>query len=299
MLVGNHYLKDAQIQALRPRVTFTPANIWKVERADGVVSRFASHDKWLTFQREQYQPMGPTASDLEQSEAGGESDFEMVGFLSAETILAADIHAGRYEGCKVTHHVVDWMRPWMWFRKHVWWVKEINENGGLFQAQVQGVDRFLTIPVGRVYERECDKTFGSGECGATPRVLFGAVVEAVASSGSTILGLPHHTMAMRFTNASWAWSPAIRDGLLTMGRVVWTSGPNKGTTQDIAEHIGREVALDAEAPFPIKAGDTAAIYSGCDGSASMCEFDYANKLTFGGQEFMPSTEDLYRKPAET
>lgn len=299
MLVGNHYLREAQIEALRHRVTWTLAHIWKVERTDGVTSRFASHDKWIPFARELYRPVGPTVSDLEQSEAGGESDFELVGFLSAESILASDIHAGRYDGCKVTHYVIDWMRPWMWFRKHVWWVKEINESGGVFQAQVQGVERFLSIPVGRVYERECEKTYGSLECGATPRVLFGAVVEAVAAPSSQILGLPHKSMAMRFTAASWGWSPAIRDGLLSVGKVRWTSGPNKGTEQTIAEHVGREVALEIEAPFPIKPGDVAAIYSGCDGSAAACENDNNNLINFGGQRFMPSTEDLFKRPAET
>jgi uncharacterized phage protein (TIGR02218 family) len=299
MLVGNHYLGEGQIQALRPRVTFTIASLWKVERTDGVVKRFASHDKWIPFQRELYQPIGPTGSDLEQNEAGGESDFEIAGFLSADSILPADIHAGRYDGCKVTHWVVDWMRPWKWFRKHVWWVKEIQESGDVFRAQVQGVERWLTIPAGRLYERECDKVLGSLECGAVPRTLFGAVVEAVAVPGSEILGVPHTTMALRLTSGSWTWSPGIRDGLLTQGKVVWTSGPNKGTSQEIAEHVGREIALSTEAPFRIRAGDVCSLFSGCNGSLAACEGDYANRINHGGQKFMPSTEDTFRRPAET
>lgn len=300
ILVGNHYLRQGQLEALRNRVTFTLAHVWLVERTDGVKLRFASHDKVIRQGRaDDYKPLGPTPSDLEQSEAGGESDFEVVGFLSAEGIRASDIQAGRYNGCKITHLVVDWERPWIWFRKHVWWVKELAEDSGVFRASVQGIERFLTIPAGRVYERECDKVLGSAECGALARTLFGAVVEAVAAPSAMIMGLPHKTMAMRFTAASWTWSPAIRDGLLTQGKVVWTSGPNKGTTQLIGEHIGREIALEVEAPFPIKAGDVASIFSGCNGSQTACEFDYDNKINFGGQPFMPSTEDTWKKPVET
>lgn len=299
MLVGNHFLTEAQIQALRPRVTFTLAHLWRVERTDGHVKRFASHDKWMRFRREDYQTVGPTASDLEQSEGLSESDFEVVGFLSADSIRAADIHAGRYEGCKITHHVVDWMRPWMWFRKHVWWVKELQETGGLFRAQVQGVDRFLTIPVGRFYERECDLTLGEPRCGATPRQLFGAEVQAVASPGGSILGVSSNRLAMQFTSASWTWSPAIRLGLLRLGRVTWTSGPNKGTTQQIGDQVSRWVVLETETPFPIKPGDVCAISSGCDGSRSSCINDYANGLRYGGQYLMPSTEDTYRRAVST
>jgi hypothetical protein len=140
---------------------------------------------------------------------------------------------------------------------------------------------------------------GSLECGAVARTLFGAVVEAVAAPGSAILGVPHTTMALRLTAASWTWSPTIRDGLLTQGKVVWTSGPNKGTTQLVAEHVGREVSLETEAPFRIRAGDVCSLFSGCNGSLPACEGDYANRINFGGQKFMPSTEDTFRRPAET
>lgn len=300
-MIGNHYLGVAQIQSLRPRVTFSACHIWRLERVDGVVQRYASHDKWVRFRGEDYRPVGPTASDMEQAEAGAESDFEIVGFLSADTVRASDIHAGRYEGARIVHYVIDWERPWpnAWHRKHVWWIKEINENSGQFQAKVQGVERFLSIPAGRVYERECDKTLGDFECKATARVLFGATIEAVGSSGSPILGLPHKNAAMRFTSGSWGWSPAIRDGLLMEGKVVWTNGPNKGTEQEIGDHVGREIILQLPTPFAIKPGDQCAVYSGCDGSIGTCTNDYANRINFGGQFRMPSTEDTYRKPSET
>jgi uncharacterized phage protein (TIGR02218 family) len=295
-MIGNHYLGSGQIEALRSRVTFTLAHLWRVERLDGAVARFASHDKWIRFQREDYRPVGPMASDLEQSEAGAESDFEVIGFLSAESIRPSDIHAGRYDGCSITHWVVDWMRPWVWLRKHRWWVKDINEDGSVFQARVQGVERFLTFPVGRRYERECDKVLGSAECGAVPVVQFGAVVQAVAAPGSSILGSSQSDTAIAITTASW---PAVpRNGLMAQGKVVWTSGPNKGTQQRIGEQVSRSLLLEQPAPFRIKPGDVCTIFSGCDGTESTCRFDYANRINFGGIAFMPSTSDTYRKAVE-
>lgn len=296
-MLGIHYLQDGQIQALRPRVTFTLAHLWRVERKDGVVLRFASHDKWMRFQRERYEAVGPMPSDMQQSEAGAASDFEIAGFLSADTIRASDIHAGRYEGCSVLHHVVDFQRPWMWFRKHRWWIKEINEDGGLFQAKVQGIERFLTIPVGRFYERECEKTLGSAECGAVPVVVFGAVVGAVAAPGGTILGSANARVAFSVTTPSWPTLP--RNGLMTQGKVIWTSGPNKGTEQEIGVQSSRDIMLSQQAPFTIKAGDSFTLKSGCDGTLSTCTNDYANRINHGGVFRMPSTEDTYRKPVET
>lgn len=296
-MIGNHYLSPGQIEALRPRVTFTHCNIWKVERTDGHVSRFASHDKWIRFRGEDYRPVGPTASDLEQGEAGAESDFELVGFLSAETIRASDINAGRYDGASITHYIVDWMRPWIWARKHRWWIKEINESSGMFQCQVQGVERFLTIPAGRRHERECDKVLGSDECGATPFITTNCVIETVATNDVPVLGIPHKTAGFTVTAASWPTVP--RDGLIAQGRVVWVTGPNKGLSHEVGEHVGRSITLNGEAPFPIKAGDVLDIWSGCDGSKGTCVADYNNGDNFGGEEFMPSTEDTYRKPSET
>lgn len=295
-MIGNHFLTEGQIEALRPRVTFTLANIWRIERPDGAVQRFASHDKWIRFRGEDYRPIGPSASDMEQGEAGAESDFEIIGFLSSETIRASDIAAGRYDGASITHHVIDWQRPWMWMRKHRWWVREVVEIGGVFQAQVQGVERFLTIQAGRNYERECDKTLGSEECGATPIVTTGCVVEAVATPAAPILGLPHKTLAFSITAASWPTVP--RDGLVATGKVVWVTGPNKGVASVVGEHVGRDLALSLRTPFPIRAGDVCDVWSGCDGSQSTCIDDYANGINHGGQPLMPSTEDTYRRPAE-
>ncbi len=297
MRIGNHFLRPGQIEALRPRVTFTLCHVWQVDRRDGVFHRFASHNKTVRFFRDDYMPIGPTASDMQQSEAGAESDFELVGFLSAASIRASDIHAGRYDGASIYHHVIDWQRPWKWFRKHRWWIKEIKAAGAVFQARVQGVERFLTIPAGQRHERECDLTLGSLRCGATPIVTFGAIVEAVAAPGSTILGLPHSRSAFRLSAASWPTVP--RDGLVTQGKVVWTSGPNKGTEQTVGEHVARELSLELQTPFPIKVGDVCTIYSGCDGTLSTCTNDYNNRINHGGEPFMPSTEDIYRKTVET
>jgi hypothetical protein len=121
----------------------------------------------------------------------------------------------------------------------------------------------------------------------------------VATASAMILGVPHRTMGMRIASASWGWSPAIRDGLLTQGKVRWVTGPNKGTEQVIAEHQGRELTLETEAPFGIRAGDVCDIWSGCDGTLRSCTLDYANRINYGGQFRMPSTEDTYRKPSET
>lgn len=295
--IGIPFLSPGQIEAMRPRVTFSLAHLWRVRRPDLVELRFASHDKWIRFRDQDYQPIGPMGSDLEQTEAGGQSDFEIVGFLSAESIRASDIQAQRYDGASVEHWVVDWQRPWIWFRHHRWWVMDVDDVGGTFRAKVQGVEHFLDVPVGGYYERECAKTLGSVECGATPVVTFGCTVEAVATTGAPVLGIPHRDQAFTLTAASWPTVP--RDGLVVMGTVYWTTGPNKGTSQEVAGHVGRALSLETATPFPIRAGDRCDIYSGCDGSLPTCTNDYNNRINFGGIFRMPSTEDTYRKPSET
>lgn len=292
VIVGNHYLTEGQIQCLRPRVTFTLTHLWEVVREDGKRSRFASYDKWVTFQGKQYRPVGPNVSSIEQGEAGAETDFELMGFLSHESIQASDIHAGRYDNARIIHHVVDSKRPWIWVKKHQWWIKTITENGSVFQAEVQGSEKFFTIPVGRRYERECDKTLGGLDCLATPEEFFGVGVATVAAAGSPVMLSSDSQSGFSCDGVFVPTKP------FTMGKVTWTSGPNKGTSQKIATQDGSDINLEAPAPYPIKTGDQFAIRSGCDGTALTCDEVYNNIENFGGVKRMPTTEDTYQRPSE-
>ena len=299
VLIGNHYLGAAQLESLRPRVTFTLCSLWQLRRRDGVTLYFASHDKPVVFQGQTFVPLGPNASNLETKEALGESDMDIVGCLSADAIKPSDLHAGRYDGASITHWYVDWERPWpwLWVRKHVWYIKTLAHVGGIWRAQVFGIERWLTIPGGRRFEIECDLTLGEPRCGATPVTVFGATVSAVAAVGAPIAGATDPRLAFTISSGTWATPP--RDGLMVLGEATATSGPNKGKRILIAYHSGRTLVVEEPFPFGVKVGDTFALKSGCDHTLTTCTNDYGRRNNYGGIPFMPTAQDQFVKPVET
>ena len=307
-LVGDHFLKPAQIEALRPRVTFTMCHLWQIQRPDGVTLNFASHDKPIQFEGSTFLPMGPTPQNQSSGEAAGSTDYEIFGFLSHETIRPRDIQLGKYDGSTICQWVIDWERPWIWTRKHKWWVKSIAIDGDVFRADVGGLETFLEIKQGRYYEKECDKAFAGTECQATPASVPSKLVTAVPSTnGGDVLGTTRDTRALRVTTGVIS---ALSSGSLPMwqfGSVEFLSGSNKGKTVQIynAEYIEDtsnpsnsylDIILSRTLPYPARVGDNVSLKSGCDGAFSTCRLIYDNIINFGGVHKMPSTEDQYVQP---
>lgn len=297
-LKGNHYLYEGQIESLRPRVTFSLASLWTIERADGEIMRLASHDKWIRHKGENYKPIGPSASNINQGESGRESDLEATGFLSDETVRSSDIHSGKYDGAKITQMIVDWEKPWKWVKKNVWWIKTITENGAVFSVQLQGSERFWTLGVGKYYENDCTKVLGGPDCGATTvRTQFGCVVDEVSRPGTQLGTSLDGRSTFSLTSATFtpdANFPHIYDH----GTLTFTDGPNRGTHREIARQEGNVITLLTPAPFSMKPGDGCTLKSGCDGSPSTCRDVYDNAERFGGLPFMPTAEDSYKRPDE-
>lgn len=297
-LKGNHYLTEGQIESLRPRVTFSLAALWTIERTDGEIFRFASHDKWIRHKGDNYKPIGPSFSSINQGESGRESDMEATGFLSDETVRASDIHAGKYDNAKITQLIVDWEKPWRWVKKNVWWIKTITENSSVFSVQLQGSERFWTLGVGKYYENDCTKVLGGADCGATTvRTQFACVVDGVSLpnnqlgpnlDGRSVFSLDPSTFTVD------SQFPHIYDH----GTLTFTDGPNRGTSREIARQEGNVITLLTPAPFALKAGDMCTLKSGCDGSPTTCNTVYSNAERFGGLPFMPTAEDSYRRPDE-
>lgn len=303
-LIGDHFLGAAQIEALRPRVTFTMCHLWSIRLTDGTTLRYASHDKPVTHEGQTYIPMGPTAQNAQTEEAGGQSDFEIFGFLSHQTIRPRDIQMGKFNGAMITQTTIDWERPWIWTRKHKWWVKSIVVDGDVFKAEVGGVDQFLEIKTGRYYEKECDKTFAGSECQATPTTLTSKTVTAVPStSGGEINGTTRDTRALRVETGAIANLASGEKPMWQFGSVEFLTGGNKGKNIQIfnAEYVEAatpylDLTLSISTPYPIRVNDTVTIRSGCDGAFSTCRLVYENTINFGGVHKMPTTEDQYVQP---
>lgn len=317
MLIGDHYLKEAQVEALRNRVTFGQVQLWEIRPAGIEAIKLAGTDYPFEFGGSTFLPLGISSNDLVKEEALADSSMEASGVLTHDLIKEVDILAGRYNGAKIIHYIVDLYRPWLWHRKHVWWIKSIDVLSGQFKANVVGIEKFLTIPIGNAYEKECSAVFGGPKCNATV-VSFGpetvTQVPSTPAAGGTLGFSSRDNRAFRIEAPVGGYPDTAsgRDPVWDFGRVTFNSGNNNGLSFRIA-HTEFEggvangaqvqtgwmvVTLSRPCPFPIRVNDTVTIESGCDGSLRVCRDVYENALNFRGQPEMPDTKETYKGPEQ-
>jgi hypothetical protein len=86
------------------------AQCWRIERRDGAVFRFTSHDEPVEFRGETYQPcdsLNASAAELGAT-LGAPGDAELVGIIADAAITARDLYAGLFDRARVEI----WMVPW-------------------------------------------------------------------------------------------------------------------------------------------------------------------------------------------
>lgn len=81
-------------------------------------------------------------------------------------------------------------------------------------------------------------------------------------------------------------------GTFALGRIVMTSGKNKGLSRSVrawTQGSPANLILIAPFPFAISSGDTFNAFPGCDHTFGSCS-RFANTSNFGGQPFIPAPE---------
>lgn len=125
-----------------------------------------------------------------------------------------------------------------------------------------------------VYQPSCLHVLFDTGCGLN-RTSF--AVSGSVSSGSTVLVLN--------TGLSQA------AGYFTLGKIVFTSGPNNGQVRTVKSHAaGGGLTLVSPLPSAPATGDTFTIYPGCDLSQSTCTSKFSNLSRFRGFPYVPVPE---------
>ena len=85
---------------------------WRVVRADGVALGYTTHDRPLQIAGMRYESApGMTPSAIVSSADLQGDTMDVGGALTSDTITAADLAAGRYDGAAVEIFMVDWQAP--------------------------------------------------------------------------------------------------------------------------------------------------------------------------------------------
>ena len=257
---------------------------WRVERRDGAVFGFTSHDRDLSFDGADYRAQGGFEPGDIRRELGLSVDAgSVLGALNDDAINEADIAAGLWDEAAVTVFRVDWTEP---EHRYAAWRGEIGETrrGALaFEAELRAPSHRLTQTTGRVYSRRCDADVGDARCGADlddPAFkASGTVVEATGARAFEAAGLA-----------------AFAPDWFSRGRVTFTEGGNAGLSIEVEAQAGASLTLRRAPPQAVAEGDTFTVTAGCDKRFATCREKFGNGLNFRGFPHMPGNDALMAGP---
>ena len=279
------WLVDRQWEKTYPALTHL-ATCWRIERLDGAVEGYTTHDRPLLIDGQRYDPaVGFSPSQLAGDADMGVADVELLGAVSSDSISAEALIAGVYDHAEVLLFVVDWADlsvPPTIVRRG--WVGRISQSGNQFTAELRGLAQKIQAPVIESYSAECRVDLFSARCGID-RAAFtvSATVTAITdgSLGATAGG-------RIFTAAALDQA----DGWFDYGQLRWTSGDNAGRSADVRSFAGGVVELWEPMGLAISMGDSFEITAGCDKRLATCRDKFANILNFRGEPHVPGTDFL-------
>ena len=266
--------------------TTTLAWCWKIERADGVVFGFTDHDRELEFGGVTYEPdSGFAASEIRSGTDLAVDAQDAEGVLTSDTITETDILDGRWDNAAVEVWRVNWQAVSQRVLMRRGAIGQVRRGRLAFVAEVRSLAHVLNQTVGRTFQHACDAELGDARCGIDlddPAFQASGAVTAVTGDRSvTASGLG-----------------GFAAGWFTLGRLIWTSGPNAGRVAEVASHdvvAGARRLTLLEAPVrPIAPGHGFAVRAGCDKRVETCRYRFANVVNFRGFPHIPGQDAVLR-----
>ena len=285
----------------------TLAVLWRVERADGVVMGFTTHDRDIVYGADPslpevtyYAATGLTNSAVDSNSDLSVDNLEVTGFLDSSAIDESDIMQGLYDNAIVEERIVNWadltMGDMLVRRGTVGNIKTVN---GVFQAEVRGLSQKLTTMLGALYGPVCRAQFGSYDGdGSYTRWLCEvdlALYEQAATVDSSPDAVTIVPVAGLVTAGSSPEVPAPADWF-TNGLVTFTSGPLDGRSFEIKGWDGSALTMFLPLPAQPQPGDSFTISPGCNHTTTDCIAKYDNIVNFRGEPFIPGADVILNYP---
>lgn len=259
----------------------TAATFWRVIRRDGVTLGFTTHDRDLTFDGVTHRAApGMLPSAIRRSADFEPDSAEVEGALSHDSIAAADLARGRFDGARVLIGVVDWET----FERHVVYrgaIGTVTEQAGTFTAALQSRKLELARdPVPRT-SPSCRAAF----CGP------GCSLSAAR--------FDHEGSLTAFSLVANAASIATDVALaqLVGGSLRWLDGPYAGITMGIAGTASGALVLDLPLDTAPRVGSRVLLREGCDRTLESCATRFANAVNFQGEPHLPGNDLITRYPS--
>lgn len=259
----------------------TLARCWRIARSDGTVLGFTDHDRALSFDGTDFDPVSGFDASEEVSATGfAVGGMEVSGALSSDRLDAGDL-AGLYDNAEVRVFLVNWAAPAERQLLRVGHLGEVIREDGAFRAEVRGLAASLDETRGRTFRPTCDADVGDGRCGVdldhADFKATGTVTAVNDRRRFTASGLDDY-------KANW----------FARGRFDWTGGANAGQGAEVRSHrkVSGDPVIELWQPMPraIAIGDAFVVRAGCDKRFATCKSKFDNTANFRGFPHMPGND---------
>ena len=266
------------------------AHLWKTERTDGTFFYFTDHNYRISFQGNDYVPVGGFSGTAIRAETGfKDSSVDVRGPISASAVTYDDLRVGLWGAAKITEYLVDWRYPFRGaFTEKVFFVGSPRFNEESWNFEITGLTSLLQRERGRVFSRNCDADLGDARCG----VDLGPLTESGTVSSVD-------TQRLKITTSNLAL-PVAGDGVYDFGRFTFTSGGNIGLKVSVKIHLvdGADQTFEffLKTSFDLQAGDGFDVTPGCAKTATVCIDKFNNIVNHRGHPTIPGTDKSLSTP---
>lgn len=257
------------------------ATFWRVARRDGVTLGLTTHDNDLWFDGVLHRAApGMVPSAIRRSADFEPDSAEVQGALSHDSIAAADLAMGRYDGATVQIGLVDWET----LERHVLYrgaIGTVAEEAGAFTASLQSRKAELQRdPVPRT-SPSCRAVFCGPGCTLSPGRFSQLARISVYDPGSNAITL----------------SGSVALSAHAGGHLRWLDGAMAGTTSGILAVAAGALVLDTPIDTPPAPGSAVMLRQGCDRTLATCAGRFGNAANFQGEPFLPGNDLVTRYPS--
>ncbi|MGE0252403.1 MAG: DUF2163 domain-containing protein [Dongiaceae bacterium] len=263
--------------------TTTLATCWKVTRRDGAIFGFTDFDKDLTVESLLYQARsGYTRSAIHTIANLAVDNLDIESAIDSETLSAADLRAGVWDGATVEIFLVNWANlanGQIILKRGT--IGEVELKDTVFRAELRGLSQALSQQIVELYTPDCRADLGDARC----KVNLAAL---------TVTGaLTAVTDRRSFADSARGESVNYWNG----GLLTWTSGANVGRKMEVkAFGSGGTFTLFLPMPSTVAIGDNYSLRPGCDKKFSTCKDRYNNVRNFRGEPNVPGNDQVLAYP---
>ena len=263
------------------------ATCWRIQRNDGALYGYTSHDQPLEYFGLIFQPHSgfmPSAIDTKTGLSVDNMEVDAL-VLSAE-FTEAELLAGRWDYARVEIFQVDYTNlaaGSLMLRRGT--LGEVSfsaqdsrvSTSGTYRAELRGLMQPLSQVVGEVVSKLCRASLGDARCKVNLPALTVSATVASINAANTLIGSPALTQAA---------------GYFDYGVLSFSSGSNAGYSMEVVQYTPGLLRLFQPLPYTPAVGDIFSLSPGCDRHLGTCINRFANAVNFRGEPHLPGQDKL-------